>query len=62
MKKWTTEELEIIKTNYLTMPIASIAEKMGRSKPSVYIKAQELKLIKKPRKAKELAIEPVSTG
>lgn len=61
MKKWTAEDVETIKADYLTTPIAVLAERMGRSRPSVYIKAQELKLVKKARKPKETH-EPVAAA
>ena len=59
-KKWTAEDIDAIKAHYLTTPIAALATQMGRTASSVYIKAQELKLVKKPRKPK--ANEQVAAG
>ena len=68
MKRWTEAEMQVLREEYFKRPINVIAEMLNRSKPSVYIKAQDLGLIKRPRKAKEETVpavelrEPVAEG
>lgn len=52
--KWSEEQVQYLKANYFGKLIAQIAHDMGRTKASVYIKAQELGLVKVPRKPKEV--------
>lgn len=43
-KVWSTEDIEFLRNNYKDLPIAQIAEKLGRKKITVAVKASKLGL------------------
>ena len=52
MAAWTEADVEALKAKYLTTSIVDLAAELGRSRASIYLKANALKLIKLPRKPK----------
>jgi len=61
MAIWTDADVETLKAKYLTTGIVDLAAELGRSRASIYLKANALKLIKLPRRPK-VEDAPVSEG
>jgi predicted DNA-binding transcriptional regulator AlpA len=45
-KKWTAEDEQVVRDGYRVLKVDQIAEQLGRTKSSIYLKAHELKLAK----------------
>jgi hypothetical protein len=45
-KKWTAEDEQVVRDGYRVLKVDQIAEQLGRTKASIYLKAHELKLAK----------------
>ena len=65
MASWTDADVEKLKAKYFTTGIADLAIELGRSRAAIYLKANQLKLIKLPRKTPPAIVQtdaPVSEG
>lgn len=65
MASWTDADVETLKAKYFTTGIADLATELGRSRAAIYLKANQLKLIKLPRKTSPAIVQtdaPVSEG
>lgn len=61
-RRWTDEELTMLKNGYLTSKVADLAAQTNRSTASVYLKANELQLIKtQKRPVKTVEEKPAET-
>lgn len=56
MATWKTEDVEILKSDYCTSAIGDLAAKLGRTRAAIYLKANQLKLVKLARKPKNAPI------
>lgn len=66
MATWKAEDVETLKADYLTTGIGDLADKLGRTRAAIYLKANQLKLVKVARKPKSQPVmttdAPVSEG
>ena len=66
MATWKAEDVEILKSDYCTTAIGDLADKLGRTRAAIYLKANQLKLVKLARKPKSQPVmttdAPVSEG
>ena len=58
MATWKAEDVQTLKDKYLTTGIADLVTELGRSRAAIYLKANQLKLVKLARKPKS---QPVMT-
>ena len=58
MASWKAEDVQTLKDKYLTDSIADLATELGRTRAAIYLKANQLKLVKLARKPKS---QPVMT-
>ena len=56
MAAWKAEDVETLKADYLTTGIGDLADKLGRTRAAIYLKANQLKLVKLARKPKNAPI------
>lgn len=52
-KRWTENEIKALQDGYQSRGVKELATEFGRTRASVYLKANELKLSKITRKASE---------
>ena len=66
MAPWKAEDVQTLKDKYLTDSIADLATELGRTRAAIYLKANQLKLVKLARKPKSQPVmttdAPVSEG
>ena len=56
MASWKAEDVQTLKDKYLTTGIADLVTELGRTRAAIYLKANQLKLVKLARKPKNAPI------
>jgi hypothetical protein len=56
-KRWTDEDVAVLREKYDSLPVAQIAIQLGRTRASVYLRAHQMGLAK-PHKPKSVPVTP----
>jgi len=56
MASWKAEDVQTLKDKYLTTGIGDLVAELGRTRAAIYLKANQLKLVKLARKPKNAPI------